>query len=254
MKALTPAERILISLGITHPAEIDLEAIAWSQGAIVNYRPLDKCEAMIVGSERHAIITVNRDSLAVRKRFSLAHEIGHWHHHRGRTLFCDAKEIESPTDDQLNPERQADEFASDLILPGYLFQSYVTKLQKVTLAAVREIGEEFKASLTAICIRIVRTNIFPILIVCHRMEGRHWFKRADMVPGWWFPRLDLDPDSLAFDMLFGSASESSFPRKVGAEAWFSFRNAERFEIQEQSFRLPNRELLTVLTIPDEGLG
>ena len=31
---VTPAEHILIALGITDPKEIDLEAIAWSRGAV----------------------------------------------------------------------------------------------------------------------------------------------------------------------------------------------------------------------------
>jgi hypothetical protein len=84
-----------------------------------------------------------------------------------------------------------------------------------------------------------------------RCAGR---KRADMVPGWWFLRDDLDPDSFAFELLFSGRDENSFPRKMGADAWFSFRNADRFEVLEQSFRLPNKEVLTVLTIPDEGLG
>ena len=59
MTALTPAERILKSLGIETPGEIDLEAIAWTRGAVVDYRPLDRCEATIVGSKRKAVIAVN---------------------------------------------------------------------------------------------------------------------------------------------------------------------------------------------------
>ena len=55
-------------------------------------------------------------------------------------------------------------------------------------------------------------------------------------------------------MLFGDADESAFPRKIGADAWFEFRGVDRFEIQEQSFRLPNDELLTLLILPDEALG
>jgi hypothetical protein len=81
---LRPAERLLLDLGIGKPQDIDLEAIAWALGAAVNYRPLDKCEAMIVGGDRRAIITVNSKSIPVRRRFSIAHELGHWHHHRGR--------------------------------------------------------------------------------------------------------------------------------------------------------------------------
>jgi hypothetical protein len=54
-------------------------------------------------------------------------------------------------------------------------------------------------------------------------------------------------------MLFSGAPESRFPRKIGADAWFNFRNAESFEIQEQSFLLPNEEVLTLLILPDEVL-
>jgi hypothetical protein len=74
-----------------------------------------------------------------------------------------------------------------------------------------------------------------------------------MVPNWWFPRDDLDAQTFAFGVLHGHAKEDQFPRKNGAGAWFDFRNVDRYEIQEQSFSLPNDEVLTVLTIPEEGL-
>jgi hypothetical protein len=93
MTALTHAERILKSLGIEAPGEIDLEAIAWTRGAVVDYRPLDRCEATIVGSKRKAVIAVNSRSPPERRRFSLAHELGHWHHHKGRMLFCGGRDV-----------------------------------------------------------------------------------------------------------------------------------------------------------------
>ena len=74
---LRPAERILRELGIETPEGIDLEAIAWTLGAAVNYRPLDQCEAMIVGGSKRAIITVSSNAIPSRRRFSIAHEIGH---------------------------------------------------------------------------------------------------------------------------------------------------------------------------------
>jgi Zn-dependent peptidase ImmA (M78 family) len=254
MTALTPAERILLSLGIRSPKEIDLEAIAWSRGAVVNFRPLDKCEATIVGSQTRAVITVSNRSIPERQRFSIAHELGHWHHHRGRVLFCGQKDVGNPANDANNPEQQADRFASDLILPNYLLDPRISKVKRLTLALVRELREEFQASLTATLLKLVKLNRFPIIVVCHGQQGRRWFQRADMVPGWWFPSDDLDAESFAFELLFRGIDENSFPRKIGADAWFAFRNADRYELQEQSFRLPNDEVLTLLTIPDEGLG
>jgi hypothetical protein len=75
-----------------------------------------------------------------------------------------------------------------------------------------------------------------------------------MIPQWWFPREDLDAQTFAFEILHGRGSEDRFPRKNGAGAWFDFRNVDRYEVCEQSFGLPNEEVLTVLTIPSEGLG
>ena len=134
---MTAAERILHSLGITTPQEIDLEAIAWTQGAVVNYRPLESCEARIVGSSRRAVISVNSRSPEKRRRFSLAHELGHWHNDRGRILFCDKHDIGNYAASALNPEKLADVFASDLVLPNFLVIPRLAKIKKPTLSTAK---------------------------------------------------------------------------------------------------------------------
>jgi len=90
---LRPAELLLKNLGITDPREIDLEAIALDQGAIVKHGSLDGCEARIVGYGSRAIITVDDRKPRTRLRFSTAHELGHWKHHRGRSLVCRPDEL-----------------------------------------------------------------------------------------------------------------------------------------------------------------
>ena len=80
---MSAAEELLQDLGVTEPDEIDLEAIAFYAGARVRYRALDGCEARIVGTNDQAIISVGLHSPRRRQRFSIAHELGHWHHHRG---------------------------------------------------------------------------------------------------------------------------------------------------------------------------
>jgi Zn-dependent peptidase ImmA (M78 family) len=236
-------------LGISDPKDIDLEAIAWSRGVLIEYRPLDGCDAMIVGSTRKAVIVVNSRTGPERRRFSIGHELGHWHHHRGRILFCGSKDVENNAGDTLNPERHADAFASDLILPNYLLHPRLKKIRRMTLAVARDLGHEFAASLTATLIKTVQSNKFPLIIVCHNKNRRRWFNRADMVPGWWYPLEQLDRATFAADMLYNGGAEQSWPRKIGADAWFDFRNCDRFEIEEQSFLLLRDEVFTVLTIP-----
>lgn len=251
---LTAAERILQSLSIAEPQQIDLEAIAWTRGAAVNFRPLDGCEARIIGSRRKAIISVNSRSPERRRRFSLAHELGHWHHHRGKVLFCDKNDIGNFANDALNPERQADAFASDLILPNYLLIPRIQKIKKMTLAAARDISDEFRASLTATLLKITLSNRLPMVIVCYNKNKRRWFERAPMIQPWWFPVTTLDRQTFAADMLFNSGTEQNFPRKMPADAWFDFKGSDRFEVTEQSFLLPDEEVLSVLSLPDQAVA
>lgn len=208
-----------------------------------------------MGGKSRAVITVNTNSIPTRQRYSLSHEIGHWHHHRGKILYCGPGDVGNPAiADALNPERQANDFASDLILPSYLFRPMALKLTKPTLALIRELADVFRASTTATILKLVQSNVYPLVVVCHGKKQRRWFRRSSMLGEWWFPSDELDPDSFAFDMLFTNAKENAQPRKIGAGAWFAFRNVDRFEILEQSFLLPNEEVLTVLTLPDSAVS
>lgn len=231
---MTPAERLLQELGVTEPSEIDLEAIAYYVGARVRYRRLVGCEACIIGNTDAAIISVNRSSSARRKRFSIEHELAHWCHHRGRTLACRADEYQPQA--AIAAERVANAYAGDLLMPRYLFDRAVQQHQKLTLKAVTALSDQFDTSFTATAIRVVEGNYFPALAVCHSSAGREWFARAAAVPNRWFPRDELDPDSLAFDVLHADKPADPNPRKIGADAWFDRRNAGDFTIYEQTTR------------------
>ena len=64
----------------------------------------------------------------------------------------------------------------------------------------------------------------------------------------------LDRGTFAANMLFGDAGEENCPRNMPADAWFGFKGCDRFEVEEQSFRLPGDEVLTVLKLPDEAIA
>jgi Zn-dependent peptidase ImmA (M78 family) len=247
-----PAEQLLVELGISDPRQIDLDAIAWHLGAVVRYRHMDSADATIVGSDRCAVIAVNSSRIETRQRFSLAHEIGHWQQHRGRILFCTPKDIGNPARAANDPERQADRFASDLILPPYMVRPRLEKLRRIDLAAAHSVAKEFGTSMTATLVKVVDQNLFPVVVVCHGRNGRRWFRRSAMVPEIWFPRIELDLQSYAFAMLYRPTPEQSAPSKIQAGAWFEFRDAYRHEIREQSFPLPNAEVLTILTLPTDA--
>ena len=254
MKHLKPAEKLLQQLGITEPNEIDLEAIAWTLGAEIKYRPIDGCEARIIGKADQAIITVNCNSHPRRQRFSIAHELGHWKFDRGRTLVCRADEFGSSRMKAPPEEKRADWYAADLIMPNYLLRPAMRSFSQMSLNSIGKLADIFNASLTASAIRIVETGDYPAIIICHGINGRKWFSRSSLVPARWFPRVDLQPESSAFTILFDEkCSNDSRLRGVYADAWFDRCDAHKFEIFEQTYRISNNEVLTVLIVEDDEM-
>jgi len=61
-------------------------------------------------------------------------------------------------------------------------------------------------------------------------------------------------ETFAAEMLFNGAAEQNFPRKMPADAWRDFKGCDRFLVEEQSFLLPNDEVMTVLKLPDEAVA
>lgn len=252
MRPLTAAERLLQTLGIGDPRDIDLEAIAFDQGAVVKHRLLSGCEARIVGVGDRAVITVDSRGLPTRRRFSTAHELGHWHHHRGKSFICRSDDIGNYRRNPLDPERVADSYAADLLLPVYLFSPRADALRSSTFETVDKLRGEFQTSITATAIRLVEFGPEPAILVCHTKAGRKWFNRPSHIPEHWFPRDELDADSFSFDVLHGGGQRSR-RALMGADAWFDRRGADQFEIFEQSQRIGDDEVLTIIVFKDEEM-
>lgn len=247
--SFTPAERLLKRLGITEPDEIDLEAIAFDVGARIRYRALDGCEARIVGHGDSAIISINARSSFQRQRFSIAHELGHWEHHHGQRLVCRVEGRQSA----LASERLADSYAANLLMPHYLFRPLAREQGKLTFKAVSELADIFTTSLTSTAIRLVESNHFSALLICHNRDGRRWFTRAPSLAEHWFPKNELDTASSAFEVVYGTRQSDPLPHKIRADAWFDCWEARGYDIHEQTMRVGDGEILTILLLTDQRM-
>ena len=250
---LAAAERLLQSLGVDSPDGIDLQAIAWSLGVIdIKECHIDGCEARIVGRGDKAIISVKQGGNRHRRRFSVCHELGHWHFHRGQTLYCKAADIRDREVSQAK-EKVANGFASDLLLPPYLLSPIVRDFRTIDIAAIREIARIFDASMSATAIKLIKSGLVVGMIVCHGMAGKQWHMPSPQVPSTWYPKIELDESSPAFDMLFSSRPDQSTIKRVGAHLWFERRDASRFQISEQSFKVAEQQVLTLLIFSDQKM-
>ena len=252
MKGLSQAERLLQSFGVTSPEEIDIEAVAWELGVKVRNGSLDSCEARIIGFRDRAIITVRGDGDPRRRRFSIAHELGHWQHHRGRSSICRASEIGSPGQSGATTERQADNYAADLLMPAYLFRRLAAAHRRPSFEAIDALAGAFSTSRLATALRFIDLSTWPCMLVCHGPNGRRWFRRNAGIPDHWFPRDDLDPESAAMDVLYGKIDRAR-PTIIGADAWFDRWNADRFELTEECVKSFGNDVLNLLTLTDQKM-
>lgn len=247
-RPLSKAELLLRAFGIDSPDQIDLEAIAADLGAIVRYAHLDGSEARIVGNGERAIITVASGGRP-RQRFSIAHEVGHWVERHGRGGFLCGKDDISPQNDQAkSAEAQANAFASQLVLPSYLFDPMIAGLP-VTLDTADKIGKQFQASLTATAIKMVRSIAKPALVVCHSQEKREWFVRGAGLSEELWPAKELDSETDAFELLYSSTAQGKTTvRQSSGARWLTGKGAFGRNVRSQSVKVAEGMVVSLVAL------
>lgn len=249
--SLTFAEQLLQGYGIEQPEEIDLEAIAFDQGATVRYGVLNTCEARIVGHGFTAIITIKKDAHPDRKRFSLGHELGHWIQDKGTvSLSCGRGDIGPQRTAAGSAESLANAFASQILMPDYLFRPLSAK-RPLTFETAEDLRLRFHSSLTATAIKLVKMGHAPGMVVCHK-EGRlSWAVPGPDVPRVLQPCQELDSDSQAYDLWKGQATASK-PQLQSADTWIDCEAAEDYELIEHSILVAPGITVSLLSWKDEA--
>ena len=243
MRKLTAAELLLKALGISKPCDIDLPAIAHEVGAIIKERKLDGCAARIVGTMEKAIISVDESQIPRRKRYSVAHELGHWRHHKGKAFSCRAEDIGSSEKfDPLDPERVADQYAADLLMPYFLFSKDLEAFDPSDAAAIVELGKHYNVSKMAAGIRLVDLSKRSIILVYHNSSGVIWAKSHGSVP--WKARRNLKaPHHSQLNM-------TSRPVRSDSSEWFGEMEDDEVSICHRSIPYYEDQLLTLIHYED----
>lgn len=243
------AEQVIEELSITSAADLDVEAIAFDQGIEVRYEPLNGCEATLVGYGPKAIATIRRSPSRGRERFSIAHETGHWLLHRGKSFRCRVDDIVQNYSSEAALEKEADQFASHLLMPTAILRPIIKSLAKPTLKDLHRVAEDFDVSLQAMSIRLAALDTLPVIVACYSRAGLKWQSRAAHVPYKWRLKQALDEDSFAYDILNGQADDNK-GGKQSADAWFENDDADDFELLESSMPSVSGQVLVMLYLND----
>jgi len=154
------ANELLEKAGVSAPP-VDVDALAERCGTLVLYRPFsDSLSGLVFAIQNTATIGINELHSTNRRRFSLAHELGHFvlGHHRGSGENGDALHIDAgegnPPGFDWRAERAANDFAAELLMPRKLMSEAFGMSQDPS-----ELADQFQVSELAMGYRLVNLGL-----------------------------------------------------------------------------------------------
>lgn len=233
------ADELVRHYAITTPDEIRLEDISMDRGVLVREGQLNGAEAYLIRKERKGIIRVRDDIPETgRKRFAIAHELGHWEMHgdESQAKFCTEEDISGYQGSPM--EIEANCFASELLIPTRIAGKSFGSVEP-SLEAVKDLASTYGTSLTAAAVRFVQLSKEDCLVVFSKDGIVQWWRKGrefSSIPG--IERHHpLHPESEACEVLSGRRGSARMVR-VPTEAWFPWAGNRRgLEVYEQSVQL-----------------
>ena len=156
------ANRLLADAQVTS-APVPVEEIAQSRGCTIVPASLNDVSGILVRSAESVTIGVNSRHSQTRKRFTIAHELGHLLLHRGQEVRYDhsfrysLRSGVSSTGTDIE-EIEANFFAASILMPDNLLKNdpRAEFIDMNDESAVRELAAEFKVSQQAMALRLAR--------------------------------------------------------------------------------------------------
>lgn len=144
---------------------VDVYRVAAGEGVLVEEVDLEPSVSgfLVVKGTEDVVIGVNKDHHPYRKRFTVAHELGHFLFHgaesasnvmTGEGKFVYFRDEASETG-EVEHERKANQFAADLLMPKEALKGMVpSKIRMSDETAIRRLALKFDVSFTAMSIRL----------------------------------------------------------------------------------------------------
>jgi hypothetical protein len=177
---------------------------------------------------------------AGRRRFTIAHEIGHYILHRTQQNSCSPRVIEGWKEGQPVPEREADTFASELLLPTTDVVQHVNR-RWPSMQVVSDIAEHFGASMMAAARKFCDVAPQPCAVVWSSQRVIRWFHSSPSFVNFIEPGVPLGLESLALAAHQGQTPPGVM-EEVPAEAWIkSSWLKDDAVVSEQSILMPSYE-------------
>lgn len=205
--------------------------------------------ACLIRTEGWSGIILPRDQAGGRRRFSISHELGHFHipSHADVSGWCSNADLRAMESDTRVREWEANDFAAELLMPQRLFAGDVAA-RDISIATAAELSGPawYDVSVMAAALRIVQTTSQPAALVVSTNGRVSWHVRSDAFR-LWLPRPQerLHHDTLAAAG-FRQVEISERPVPVPAVAWNEGRKPIRGDLLESTYRIDRLEQIVSL--------
>jgi Zn-dependent peptidase ImmA (M78 family) len=251
------AKNLLDEYGIKSPDKLDMEKIAWAEFLAIEVKPMETHSGRIRFENDYGIISLkNSFREPGQKRFTLAHELGHYFIERNSTLRkfnCSSKDLLSFSFGPIF-EKKANEFVAELLMFKPWFGDFIRK-RDINMDLLKDISNHFGVTLSAAAIRYSLIGKYPIAVIMSKKEkptdkyGKvSWSSIHEYFPLKWLPKgLEVSKDSFASAFFKGEEMQEGADL-VPASAWFSQdRNCNKSDLWEENLAMPNyNQVLTIL--------
>lgn len=175
------AKKLINDLGLTDMSSIDIKDLIIYHNGMVKETDLKNCDGRLVMKQGRSIVSIDsKIEFPQRKRYVLAHELGH--------ILLHADKEASFTDDDTTlegykrgpQEKEANDFAAELLIPRDIFKESCYK-KKFSPDLIKELADKFNTSLTSIVYRFVDFGNHPIAAFYNKNgKACYWKKSEDM--------------------------------------------------------------------------
>lgn len=181
-KVVSAVQNLYNECGITDPLELPIETIISSKNILIKEEQIDGAEGRIIMKEHFGIITINSSiDFYPKKRFILAHELGHFELHRHfKKGFSDNDETLNHSSQPYfsQEEIEANEFAAEFLMPSELFAKEC-KGKVFSHKVIEYLADKFQVSKTATILKFVKNGNHPVFVVCCQGNKMKWFNKSD---------------------------------------------------------------------------
>ena len=237
------AKKLLDKYGIQKPGRVDVVALANLESIYVQKGKPGEALGRICYSDNEGVITISGDvSLESQKRFIIAHELGHYcNEFSGRELFytCHAEYLYNPFIKNIR-EKEASEFASELLMPETWFTEFV-KQKRLDKKLLEEVTNYFGVGLSAATMRYAEFGDYPAGFVFVTEGKVRWCKFHPLFPFGYIP-VGTKVSTLSYASNFFEGEEiPTEAEEILSDAWFlNDRNYKKdFFIKELVIPMPN---------------